>query len=827
MTFFWRGRLRKESSNKTYTLIAMLKHYLLLALRVIRRNKLYSLINVGCLAIGIAVAMTVMVYVLHEHSYDRWHKNAGRIFAVSTTVKYGSMDWPSFQLSCLSGPLVQQTDPSVESMVRSFPNQLGADMRNPRLPDAHFREGKDLWFVDSNFFSFFSFRILKGQAATALARPFTVVLTEKTAKKYFGAADPIGKTLVMDDKYSFEVTGVVADLPSNSSLQFDFVASLSSLPKVEKFKPYLEDQQVHGGTFYTWLLLRHAANAPSVQKSFARLSMRTEAKELRQTETGYGSQDTHAYTLLPLCDTHLKGNDSYSHTRYLDVFSFVAGLILLLALVNYMSLSTARSAIRAKEVGVRKVIGAQRSRIAAQFYVESTVYAVLSFLAACILFLLFRSYFFHLIGVPVDNNFLWNPMVLGSFVGLLFLVILVSGSYPAIVLSGFRPVAVLYGKMSRRLGGERVRKGFIVLQFTISMALVIGSFVIGKQLNFMRHTEIGLDRENIVMLPFGSTMGHYGAYKQEVAQLPAVRQVATAPYTLFGSSLIHLVDVPGKAPVSLYGMYVDSTLIPLLGIKWKEEPIGKTWFDRKHLVLNETAVQAFGLGATATGKQIKVDNQMVTVAGVMRDFNFMSLHVGIEPFQFTIEPDVDKAWDSAYGGCLYVRIEPHANVLTVVDALKQIYKKYDDRTPFEYQFLDEAFDSNLKLEDRLAGMVSVFTLITIVIACLGLFGLATFSAQQRMREIGIRKVLGASVASIGALLSRDFLRPVLLAIGIACPVSWWVMHKWLEDFAYRTSLSWWIFGGAGLGLVAVALGTVLSRSLRAARANPVENLRAE
>jgi putative ABC transport system permease protein len=820
-------RAARTKIKETYTLIAMLKNYLLLALRVIRRNKLYSLINVGCLAIGIAVAMTVMVYVLHEHSYDGWHKNAGRIFSVSTTEKYGGSAWSNYKLSYLTGPMVRQDNPAVESMVRVFPNMLGADLKNPQLSDTHFREGSDWLFADSNFFSFFSFRLLQGQAASVLARPFTVVLTKKAAKKYFGTANPIGKVLIMDDKYRMEVTGVAADLPSNSSVQFDLIASLSSLRAIEKYKPYLADQQVHGGYYYTWLLLRRPENAHAVEQSLGRLSARTEAKEIRQAEQGYGAQDSHEYLLLPLSDSHLKGSDSYSNTRYLDVFSLVAGLILLLALVNYMSLSTARSAIRAKEVGVRKVMGAQRSRIAGQFYVESTVYAVLSFLAGGLLFLSLRSYFFHLIDVPVDGRFIAEPIVAGSFIGLLVLVIVVSGSYPALVLSGFRPVAVLYGKMSRQLGGERVRKGFIVLQFTISMGLVVGSFVIGKQLYYMRHKEIGLDRENVVMLPFGTTMMNYGAYKQEVAELPAVRQVATAPYELFKQTWVSLVSIPGKAPIQLQGIDVDSTLIPLLGIKWKEEPLGKTWFDRKHMILNETAVQAFGLGWPATGKQVKVGEGMVTVAGVVKDFNFMSLHREIEPFQLTIEPDVDKAWDSGYGGCMYVKIGAYTNVPTVIDALRKIYKKFDNRTPFEYQFLDEVFDSNLKLEERLSGMVSVFTVITIVIACLGLFGLATFSAQQRMREIGIRKVLGASVASIGALLSKDFLRPVLLAILIACPVSWWVMHKWLEDFAYRTPLSWWVFAAAAMGLVAVALGTVLSRSLRAARANPVENLRAE
>ena len=804
----------------------MILHNLRSAWRTVRQNKFYSLINVSCLAIGIAVTMTVLLYVLHEHSYDRWHAKSRRIFAVTDVVRFGASTFPSYRFSYLTGPMALQTDPAVESMVRTYPAFVGLDLQNPASPETRFREGARFLFADSNFFSVFSFRLIRGQAATVLARPFTVVLTEAMAKKYFGTADPIGKTLVMDDVYRLEVTGIAADPPSNTSMVFDFIGSLSTMRGVEKLKPYLADQQAHEGAFSTWLLLRDISAVPAVERGLARLSMRTEAKELMRTE-GSGPEDTHKYGLVPVGELHLRGYDAASRREFLTVFIAVAGLILLLALVNYMSLSTARSAARAKEVGVRKVMGAGRWSLAKQFYIESALYALLSFLVGGVLFLLFRSYFFHLIDLPIDGSFLGNAVVIGSFVGLLVLVILVSGAYPALVLSGFRPVAVLYGKMSRQLGGERVRKGFIVLQFSISMALVTGSFVIGKQLYYIRHVDTGINREHVVMLPFGSTMEHYGAYKQAVAALPAVEQAATGFSKLFNGSVVQLVSMPGKDPIQLYGMTADRALIRLLGIKWKEEPRDNGWFDREHVVLNESAVRAFDLGANAMGKQIKVQGQMVMVAGVVRNFNFWSLRRGVEPYSLTITADVAKEWPTGIAGTLYIKLGAHANIPTAMDAVRKIYTQFDNRTPFEFQFLDEAFDRNYKMDDRLAGVVRLFSVITIVIACLGLFALATFSAQQRLREIGIRKVLGASVGSIGVLLSRDFLRPVVLAVIIACPVAWWVMSKWLEEFAYRTVLSWWIFAGAGLGLLLVALGTVLVRSLRAGRMNPVENLRSE
>ena len=805
----------------------MLKNYLLIAMRNMRRNKLYSLINMGSLAIGIAVTMTILLYVLHEHSYDRWHTDASRIYAVSSTETYGGTSWQNYQLSYQTGPLTLQKQPTVEAMVRTREAFEGVDLQNQGSSAAHFRESSRFLYADSNFFRFFSFRLLQGRAATVLKRPFTVVLSETAAKKYFGTADPVGRILIMDEKYPLEVTGVAADPPSNSSIVFDMIASMSTMAGVEKYQPYLDDKHVHRGTFNTWLLLKHPADVAGVERCLSRLSMQEESADIFKSENAYGDKTSHQYALLSLGDTHLKGYDAASRNHYLDIFTLVAGLILLLALVNYMSLATARAVLRAKEVGVRKVMGAARSKIAQQFYVESTLYAVLSFVAGGLLFLVFRPYFMQLINVRLDAGFMINPIVLAGFVALLALVILVSGSYPALVLSGFRPVAVLYGKMSRRMGGERVRKGFIVLQFTISMALVIGSVVIGKQLYYLRHVDTGMDRENVVMLPFGSTMDHYGVYKREVASLPAVHQVATARMALFHGSEVQLVSIPGKAPIQLGGMTVDSNFISLLGLKWKEKPGNSGWFDRDHLVLNQTAVDAFDLGRIATGKQIHVGEGVITVAGVIRDFNYWSLHRGIEPFSLTVSADVDKEWPQGISGCLYVKIAAHANTPTVIDAIKKIYSKFDTHTPFEFQFLDEAYDLNYKLEDRLAGMISAFTVITIIIACLGLFGLATFSAQQRVKEIGIRKVLGASAGSIGALLSRDFLRPVILAVLIACPVSWWTMHRWLQDYAYRTTFSWWIFPLAGGVLLLIALATVLSRSLRAAHANPVINLRSE
>jgi putative ABC transport system permease protein len=412
---------------------------------------------------------------------------------------------------------------------------------------------------------------------------------------------------------------------------------------------------------------------------------------------------------------------------------------------------------------------------------------------------------------------------------LLALVVLLAGSYPSLVLSAFKPVAVLYGKLSRRRGGERVRKGFIVFQFTVSLSLVICSLIIEKELYFIRHSDTGVDRDNVVMVPFGSHFGHYAAFKREVEALPGIRQASTSLYPLYKGLNAWSVEPPGGGKAQLLmAMSVDDHFISMLGLRWVQKPAQESdLFDGKHILLNETAVSELNLSGDAMGQRLKLGKDEMTIAGVLKDFNYDGLKTKIGPLCLSVSGDTASGWGRELSGCMLAKIQAHANVPTVVESIRKIYSRYDHQTAFEYSFADEAFDAQYKAEDRLAGLFGMFTGITIVIACLGLFALATFSAQQRVKEIGIRKVLGASVGSIGALLSRDFLRPVFLAVLIACPLSWWVMNKWLDDFAYRTELSWWIFAAAGLGLLLLALGTVLSRSLRAGRANPVENLRTE
>jgi putative ABC transport system permease protein len=642
------------------------------------------------------------------------------------------------------------------------------------------------------------------------------VVTEETAKRFFGDADPIGKTLRLDGTYNFEVTGVAANPPSNTDLRYELIASMVSTANMPNLGEMEKDASVNAGGFRTWFRLRDAGAKGHVEQTIARLAPAQADKKAKDE-----------FSLTGLTEYHLHRNfgDS-SNTHYLSVFPVVAGLILLLALVNYMSLATARSISRAKEVGVRKVLGAGRGRLAGQFYLESALFAILSFVAGGLLFVIARRFFFGMLHMEIDSAFLFTPGMLACAAGLLVAVVLVAGSYPSFVLSAFRPVAVLYGKLTRGRGGERVRKGFIVLQFTISMVLVLCSLLIAKELHYIRHTQTGLDRENVVMVPFGAGMDHFSAFKREVEAIPGVRDAATSEYPLYSGADGWAVTVPASnKTTNVGGIQVDDHYIPMLGLRWSRRPLREDDIAKNgSVVLNESAVEKLGLTGDPLGQFLKVGGDQMTVAGVLTNFNYAALRSAIGPMMFFVGKDTASHWGR---GALLVKIGGNVNVPGVMERIRQTYKQFNPSSVFEFHFADEAFDAQYKAEDRLAGLMGIFTGITIVIACMGLFALATFAAQQRVKEIGIRKVLGASVASISGLLSRDFLRPVLLAVVIACPVAWWVMSKWLQDFAYRTAVSWWVFAISGAGLLGLALGTVLFRSLRAARANPVENLRVQ
>ncbi|SHM08258.1 ABC transporter permease [Mucilaginibacter sp. OK098] len=797
----------------------MILNYIKIAWRNLVKQRLFSLINITGLAVGLAVCMMIMMYVAHETSYDSFHKNADQIFSPRASIKVGGTTMSMAYMSYAAADIIKQRQPIVKDYMRTMAYFKPVIASNPEKPDSKYSE-KKLLFADENFFSFFSFKLISGNASNVFDKPFTVVLSEDMAKKYFGDENPIGKiiTLKTDSAFTYQVTGVAKNNPSNSSIEFNFVTSNQSLLKMKEASLYTGTKEISFGNFSIYLLLNHASDTAALRRNLDLMA--------RQEKTF----DNVHYSLAALPDSHLKSNfgDS-SNTKYLKIFPLVAILILLLALVNYMSLSTARATLRAKEVGVRKVAGASRKTIATQFYIESAMFATISFVLGYLLCYAFKPWFLNVLQLKIDDTFLYSPTVLILLFALLILTILIAGSYPSLVLSAFKPVATLKGKMGKSTGGVVVRKVFTTLQFAISVGLIICGIVIDRQLYFFRHADTGVNRENVVMIPVHNTFGNnYQAFKQDIKSLSGIEGAATSHYAMFGGHDMNSFNGKTKDDnIMVSSLLADDQYIKTLGLKWKYAPAADqklAGMDR--LVINEAAIEKLHLPANPIGSYVQSGNQKFKVIGVLKNFNFSSLQSEISGLVLYIAPD-NMPFFSRDGCSLLARIKPHTNLPTLLGKMQAIYKKYDKDTPFDYTFMDDAFNAQYKAEDRLASIFGVFTYITIILATLGLFGLAAFTIEQRTKEIGIRKVLGASLASINTLLSRDFLALVILSIVIASPIAWWAMHKWLEGFAYRITISWWMFAAAGFVAVLTAIVTVSYHAIKAGIANPVDSLRSE
>lgn len=793
----------------------MLKNYLKIAWRSLTTSKTYSLINITGLALGLAACMLIMLYAGHEWSYDRFHKNANRIYWVQAKLKLGSDSVYMPYLNYSTAVAVKNNTSSVEDFLRLKQPDRDVVVQNSQSPSLKFTENNFL-FTDSNFFSFFSFRLLAGNKAQVLQNPFSVVLSQNAATKYFGKENPVGKTIRYNNAYDFVVTGVVEETPSNSSITYDFVAPISSLLSMDGQRDLVQNDE---NIFSTYFLLNQSANASQFESGL---------QQLDKTNS-QGSNNERRYIASPLKDIHAYADIDKSNIKYLKLFPIIAGLILLLAIFNYISLTTARSSVRFKEIGVRKVLGANRKTLTLQFFLESALYTTIAFVLGYLLCLFSQPFFFRFLQITVDSSFLYNPTVLFTFVILYILTIVLSAIYPSILLSAFRPAAVLYGKFSRQSGGLSVRKFVTVFQFTISVILITSGLIIQRQLHFIQHADTGIQRDNIVMIPFGSNIGkNYIAFKKDIQSMPAIKEVSVGLHPLYkGYDMMGVTPKNTDQMMLLPTLMVDQHFISLLKLKWKMPPANSLFTtNRKDIaVLNETAVERLNLGPKPINQ--KVDNQF-EVAGVLKDFNYTSLQNKIEPLCLFVVQDSDTSalWSNR-GGCLYARIMGNINVASLIDQLKDIYEKYDHEKPFEAGFMDEAFDAQYKAEDRLSKILNAFTVFAVLIASLGLFGLATFMAVRRTKEIGIRKVLGASVQNIALLLSKDFIKLVLLAFIIASPLAWWAVNSWLQNFAYRINIEWWMFAAVGLFVLVIALLTVSFQAVKASIANPVESLRTE
>lgn len=811
----------------------MLKNYIKIAFRNLRKNPVYSFINISGLAVGIACCLLIGMYVWHEWSYDDFHTKKDRLYRLTYENRIGENLPPATPEeykawgSAAIAPVLEQDFPEVEETVRLSGHHSLLITRDDRA----FQEER-YFFADPGFFKVFSYQLLQGDPETALVQPNSIILTETAARRYFGEENALGKTLELawlDDSLDLTVTGVMEDVPSNTHLDFNMLLSMSTFENQSRANDRAFVFENWGYIdFFTYVLLDENATSEAVQSKLPAFVKRHNADGLEDPPATYN------LALEPIMEAYLspvsgfqpgpKGNETS-----LYLFSFIGLFILLIACVNFMNLTTARSAGRAKEVGIRKTVGARRSRLVFQFLAEAILLATVATALSVLLAELAFPLFSHLAGKEIPGTLLTSLPVLGLLAVGTLVVGILAGSYPALVLSDFRPSQVLKGSFSTSSRGVLLRKGLVVFQFSTAIALIIGTFVVIQQLNFLQNQSLGFDDTQQLVLDFGGDMKvleNTEAIEQELSTLPGVRNVSSTR-SIPGGYYPHAttnVETPEGAlrQMNLPLYEVDHEFLAQIGV---DATAGRL-FDKDYstdaeeaLLLNEAAVQELGYAdpANAVGKRFEQWGRSGEVVGVVKNFNYESLRNEIRPLSFRV-----STWLNYF--VLEVDTE---NASDIVADVRAKWSELAPHRPFLFSFLDQSFDSQYRAEEQFGTLFGTFAVLAIFIACLGLFGLAAFGAQQRTKEIGIRKVFGATITNIVGLLSKDFMRLVLIGFAISVPVAWFFMNRWLADFAYRTEIGPGIFLAAGSVALLIALGTVSWQSVKAALMDPVNSLRNE
>ncbi|KAA6438850.1 FtsX-like permease family protein [Dyadobacter flavalbus] len=799
----------------------MLLHYLKIAFRHIQRHYVISIVNIGGLSIGLTAALLVATYVANEYSYDRFHKQGGRIVKVEFSHDEGDKSYYVPWMSYGFGQAVKDQCPEVASFGRVTDVSFYSKLVESDALHKYYESG----FVaaDNAFLQLFSFEFIKGNPKTALTRPGTMVLTEKMAAKYFGNKDPVGKIITYDKKHVYEIVGVMKDLPFNSSIQFDFLGDLMSYRanETEEMKGYLNKKQLKEqvssigatGSYNTYFLLNHSESKDIVASKIPSLltsSLRIKDKKDR-------------YELFPLFDLHFERIDKNARQKAV-VFSMIGMLILSLALVNYINLTTASSSARAGEVSVRKVVGGQRIALISQFYLESVLYVTIAFTLAIAAFFALKDYFYTSLELRIDASFLTSSWFAFPLIGFYVLSILLSGSYPALLLSKLAPGKILSGSYGKSGNAASVRKVFTVFQFTVSISLIIGSVLIAKQMQLFHSKELGIDRDRIVTVFLDHEDGlskHYQEIRQGMERISGVESVTSSSLLMYHpyGNIWELKRSDSNKKLSVNSFLVDEQFVKTMRIQWLAGPRKNS---RAGIVLNQTAARELGINAGNYNQTLDLGfTTKADVIGIVKDFHFRSLNQKISPMALQMRSD------TLFNNYLYIRLSKNADLKHTLSEAENVYNQYRANRAFEYAFLDDTYNKMYISEAKTGYIVYWFTGIAIVIACLGLFGLTTFSAEQRRKEIGIRKVLGATVMNIVTMLSKDFLMLVVISVLLASPIAYVIMKRWLEDFAYHVPISWWVFALAGFTGLLIAVITISFQGFRAAAANPVKSLKSE
>lgn len=810
----------------------MFKNFLKITLRNITRNKAFSIINIVGLAVGLATCLLIMLYIFDERSYDKHQQYGENSYRIASVNNKGE-GWAAAGAPLAAG--VKSELPEVEQVTRlmTFPDIAKMLMKyEDGAQKKQFFESNG-YYVDSTFFQIFTYDFIYGNPLTSLTEPNSLVISEEISRKFFGATNPVGKQIRINTPFGeffYTITAVFDNKKYKSHIAANYFLSMRN----NDMWNWVQQQTswIGNNVFFTYLKLKKGTDAKRFEGKLQTLFNQKAGADLKAA--GFSQE----IFMQPLEDIYLHSSfkneiSANGNIIYLYILASIAAFILIIACVNFMNLSTARSERRAKEVGIRKVIGAGKGALIRQFIGESFIMCLMALIIAVGLVLILLPYF---------NMFSQKNISLFSNPGLLLWIILltiitgiVAGAYPAFYLSAFKPISVLKGRVLNNFSAKAIRKGLVVFQFTISICLIFAAVVIGQQLDYLRNQPMGFDKSQKIILPLAQSYLNDGKYytslRDELLKFPEISTVSSgSAYPGIPNYNDMLFFAEGKSRndiVDIHLAAIEKDYIETLGFQLLSGRSfsGNKTADSAGIILNETAIKELGYTVSnAIGRSIQYDyagsHSAMRIVGVVKDFNFESLHSPIQPYGFTT-----SVFGNRYGYVVANAVT--TNYTALLGKIKQAWIKLYPSVPFEYSFLDQDFQRNYEKEQIASGIVKYFTIIAILIACLGLFGLAAFSAEQRRKEIGIRKVLGATVANVTVLLSKDFIQPVLIAFVIASPLAWYVMDKWLSEFSYRINVSWWAFMISGVSALLIAVVTVSSQAVKTALANPVVSLKAE
>jgi len=811
----------------------MIRNYLKIAWRNLLKNKLYSFINIFGLAVGLTCFLLITLYVVDELSYDRQFKDAERIFRINSDIKFGGAEQRMAVSSDPFGATLKKDYAEVEQYVRLYANNSRRFVKK----GSEFLVENNCLHADSTLLDVFSLTILEGDSKNVLTEPNTLLISKTAAQKYFGNASAVGKTLSvgLQNPVEYKVTAVYEDMPTNAHFQSDMFFPFKNINDY-KFDNFLNHN------FYTYIKLREGVDYKQFEKKF---DVVVDKYILPQAKTfmDVKSMDDFKkggnylkYSLTPLLDIHLKSDRIYeiglnSDIQYVYIFSVVALFLLLIACINFMNLSTARSANRAKEVGIRKVMGTQRNSLIMQFMSESVLTSYLAFIIALVITILLIPFFNDIAGKQFTTQSLFQPLYLPFLVFLPLIVGVLAGYYPSFFLSSFLPIEVLKSKLNANFRRSNFRNALVTFQFVTSLVLVISTSIIYRQLNYIQHKNLGFSKDQVLVVTGTSSLrDNNNVFKEEVKNMAGVKSATFAGFLPVANSSRSDNTFSTEAVFNSQNSFnmqawaIDEDYIPTLDMEiLKGRNFSKAFStDSSAIILNEQAAKLLGF-TNPIGKQLFINNgspndvQALTIVGVVKNFHYSSMRESVGPLCFRYGR---TAWVTAFK----INTEDPKALVKQIEAK---WKTFAPEMPFNYHFMNESFDEMYRAEQRIGQISLIFAGLTVLIACLGLFGLITYIAEQRTKEIGVRKVLGASIWSIVQLLSKDFLKLVCLAFVIASPLAYYAMNTWLKDFAFKTDISPWVFVVAGVSTLLIALLTVSYQAIKAALMNPVKSLKTE